>query len=218
MRFLNFWLVPDPGRLCRLNSGWSYWLELFRNCLFVKNGKPQKAEELLYGFINSIVARLKANPRLREPVGLTDPKCIRSFVNIDPDRDTIGKEIQGATVILTCQIGSEFTLDIAGFSGIPLLSKPIERETETTENVYNTANVRKAISPVSEIHSFLAELEYIESQVAEFRTQKRNRAIMTITLTRPSGNTVYSGKLVEISNGASFDQIETVTILFEVIH
>jgi len=43
--------------------------------VFTKEGRPQKAEELLYGFVNKIVTILKANPRLKEPVGSTDPKC-----------------------------------------------------------------------------------------------------------------------------------------------
>jgi len=185
--------------------------------VFSKEGRPQVAEKNLYGFIKKVTDILKANPRLKEPVAVNDPKCIRSFVDI-PLLGERGEEIQSVEVTLTCQIGSEFTLDIAGFTAIPLISKPIERETEITENIKNTANIRKAVSPVSEVHSFLAEMEYVEAQVSTFRTQKRNRAVISITLTRPSGTTVYSGKLIEISNGASYDQLEIVTVLFEVIH
>jgi len=50
--------------------------------VFTKEGKPQKPEELLYGFVNKIVTILKANPGLKKPVGSTDPKCIRSFVRV----------------------------------------------------------------------------------------------------------------------------------------
>jgi len=185
--------------------------------VFTKEGRPQVAEKNLYGFIKKVTDILKANSRLKEPVGLTDPKCIRSFVDI-PRLGERGDEIQSVEVTLTCQIGSEFTLDIAGFTAIPLISKPIERETEITESTYSTARIREGMAPIFETHSFFAEMEYVEAQVAALRTQKRNRAVISITLTRPSGATVYSGKLVEISNGAAFDQLETVTILFEVIH
>jgi len=120
--------------------------------------------------------------------------------------------------MLQCQIGSGFTLDIAGFSGIPLISKPVENEVQTFENLYDKARVRKGTAPINETHSFFAEMEYVEAQVSALRTQKRNRAVISATLTRPSGTTVYSGKLVEISNAATFDQLETVIIRFEVIH
>lgn len=190
-------------------------------------GDPKEAEKQLYDFIKEIVTTLKANPRLKDPledpvgppVVPADPKCIRSFiVDVVPLSDKRGQEVQGAEILIQCQIGSQYTLDIAGFTGIPLISKPIEREVETTENIYDTARIRKNVSSITETHSFFAEMEYIEAHVAALRTQKRNRATISATLTRPSGATVYSGKLTEISNGASFDQLETVTIRFEVIH
>ena len=176
-------------------------------------------ERELYGYIKQVTDILKANPRLKDPDTNDDPKCIRSFIfDVPLDADKRGKEGLVATIGIQCQVGSEFTLDIAGFTGIPLISKPIEREIQTTENIYNTARIRKGVAPVNETHSFFAEIEYIEAHVSALRTQKRNRAVISATLTRPSGTTVYSGKLTEISNGASFDQLETVTIRFEVIH
>lgn len=187
--------------------------------VFTQNGRPQKSEELLYGFVNKIVTRLKANPRLKEPAGLTDPKCIRSLIlQIAPNTEQRGKEIQGAEIIIQCQIGSHFTIDIAGFTGIPLISKPTENETEITENIYNKSRIRKHVAPITETHSFFTEMEFVETIVATLRTTKRNRAIITTTLHRPGGSTAYNGKIVDISNGASFDQLETVVIRFEIIH
>ena len=177
------------------------------------------AERELYGFIKQVTDILRVNPRLKEPVLLNDPKCIRSFLfDLPIESSKRGQERLIATVGIQCQIGSAYTLDIAGFTGIPLISKPIEREIETTENIYNTARVRKSAPPINETHSFFAEMEYVEAQISALRTQKRNRIVISATLNRPSGSTVYSGKLTEISNGGGFDQLETVTIRFEVIH
>jgi hypothetical protein len=187
--------------------------------IIVDSKDSENAERELYGFIKQVTDIIRANPRLKDPVLSNDPKCIRSFLfDVPMDAGKRGHERIIATVGLQCQVGSEFTLDIAGFTAIPLISKPIERETESTENIYDTARIRKAMSPISEIHSFFAEIEYIEAHVSALRTQKRNRAVISTTLNRPSGSTAYSGKLTEISNGASYDQLETVTILFEVIH
>lgn len=187
--------------------------------IVVDSNNAENAERELYGYIKQVTDILKANPRLKEPVALNDPKCIRSFIfDVPLEGSKRGQERLIATIGIQCQIGSEFTLDIAGFTGIPLISKPIEREIETTENIYDTGRIRKGVSSINEIHSFFAEIEYIDAQVSALRTQKRNRSVISATLTRPSGSTVYSGKLTEISNGASFDQLETVTIRFEVIH
>ena len=186
---------------------------------FVLEKNSEKSETQKYDILKLVIDIIRSNPRLKDPVLLNDPKCIRSTIlSVDDSPDSRGKENQGFVIVLQCQIGSEFPLDIAGFTAIPLISKPIERETEITENVYNTARIRKGVSPITEIHSFLAEMEYIEAQVSAFRTQKRNRAVISTTLNRPGSSTTYSGKLVEVSNGASYDQLETVTILFEVIH
>jgi len=187
--------------------------------IIVDSKNAEKSERELYGFIKQVTDILKANPRLKEPVGLTDPKCIRSFLfDIPIEAGKRGQERLVATIGIQCQVGSAFTLDIAGFTGIPLISKPIEREIETVENIYDTRRIRKNISSINETHSFFAEIEYINAQISALRTLKRNRAIVSTTLTRPSGTTVYSGKVTEISNAAAFDQLETVTIKFEVIH
>ena len=187
--------------------------------VFTKEGRPQRAEATLYDFVNKIVTALKTNPRLRNPVGLTDPKCIRSFIlDIIPLSDKRGHEIQGAEITIQCQVGTGFTIDIAGLSGITLVSKPVERETEITENIYDTGRIRKTVSPITETHVFAAEIEYVESVVSALRTQKRARTTIPFTVTRPSGNTIQNGRIVEISNGAGFDQLETAIIQIEIFH
>ena len=187
--------------------------------IIADSNNAENAERELYGYIKQVTDILKANSRLKDPDTDDDPKCIRSFIfDVPLDTSKRGQEILVATIGIQCQVGSEFTLDIAGFTGIPLISKPIEREIESVENIYDTSRVRKGVSPISETHSFFAEIEHIEAQVSALRAQKRNRSVISTTLNRPSGSTAYSGKLIEISNGASFDQLETVTIRFEVIH
>ena len=187
--------------------------------IIVSTNNSENAERDLFGFVKQVTDILKANPRLKEPVGLTDPKCIRSFIfDVPLDANQRGKEKLIAVIGIQCQVGSPFTIDIAGLSGISLISKPVERETENVENIYDTARIRKTVSPISETHFFAAEIEYIESVVSTLRTQKRARTTIPFTITRPSGNTVQNGRIVEISNGAGFDQLETAVIQIEIFH
>jgi hypothetical protein len=99
------------------------------------------------------------------------------------------------------------------------LSKPAERETEINENVHNKQNLRKILAPISQIHAFLAEIEYTAARMSELRTLKRNRNVVTgITYRRPGvSNEVFSGKVVEITNPAPFDNVETITFQIEVL-
>jgi len=89
--------------------------------VFAKKGRPQVAEKFLYRFIKKTVDILKANPRLKEPVGRTDPKCVRSFVDI-PRLGEHGEEIQSTEIILICQIGSQTTATLTGGLVLNLLS------------------------------------------------------------------------------------------------
>jgi hypothetical protein len=114
-------------------------------------------------------------------------------------------------------IGGESTITIGSLTDIPFLDKPAERETEINENVYNTARQRKALSPITDTHSFLGEIENTKTRIDELRTLKRARAVISgITYKRPGvADEVFTGKVVEISNGAPFNNIETIVFQIE---
>ena len=114
-------------------------------------------------------------------------------------------------------IGGSSTISLGALSDIPFLDKPAERETEINENIYNTARQRKALSPITDVHTFLGEIEYTKARMDELRTLKRNKAVITpITYKRPGvADEVFSGKIVEISNPAPFNNIETIIFQIE---
>ena len=114
-------------------------------------------------------------------------------------------------------IGGASTITIGSLTDIAFLDKPAERETEINENVYNTARQRKALSPITDTHSFLGEIEYTKTRIDELRTLKRSRDVITpITYKRPGvADEVFTGKVIEISNGAPFNNIETIVFQIE---
>jgi hypothetical protein len=183
------------------------------------NAKSVEAQKQMNDIIKNLTTLIEIDPLFTSPITGLDPIFSRSVISDIPnDEATRGQLINRTSIILLATIGTSFALDIAGFTDIPLISKPIEREIENTENIFDTARIRKNTAPISETHSLFAEMEYDETLITAIRTAKRERTTIPITLKRPSSSSLFNGRIVEISNGAQFDQIETFTIRFEVIH
>ena len=183
------------------------------------NAKSVIAQKQMYDIIKNLNNMVETDPLFKKPVTNDDPVFSRSVITDIPyEESTRGKLLISVSIILLATIGEAFSLDIAGFTDIPLIGKPIEREIEITENIFDTNRKRKGTSPISEIHSFFAVMQYDETQLAAFRTRKRARDVISITLNRPSSTDSFDGKITEVLNGADFDQIELVTIRIEIIH
>lgn len=185
------------------------------------NAKSITAQKQMYDIIKNLHALTQADPTFLKPVTNDDPVFSRSVIaDVPYEESTRGKLLIQVSVILLATIGNAYTLDIGGFTNIPLISKPIEREIEVTEDIFDTARVRKATPPIAETHSFFAELEYDDTIITSLRVSKRSRAKIPATLKRPDATEIFSGngRITEITNGSPFDQIETFIIRYEVIH
>jgi hypothetical protein len=172
--------------------------------VFTNEGRAQKAEELLYGFVNKIVTRLKANPRLKEPAGLTDPKCIRSFVKVEPDRNTRGQEIQGAMIILECQIGSQSSATLTGGLVLDLLSFSAPEGFNFDENL--TDDQLRCVDPSSDRGTWLLEYENTPTNDAAIRALLGT--VGTFTLTRFGVSRVIKVAYITITPSPRIDEIE----------
>ena len=152
---------------------------------------------------------------------LEDKKWNRGQINNNP------QNIHGIQSTLTVTVtekksttgdgtlGAQMTYSTTGLTDIPILDK-LEREIETNEDIYNAARQRKALAPVTDTHSMFFDLESTESRLAQLRTLKRNRTMISHTLKRPnSADETFNGKIVQISNPARFEDIERVTIQIE---
>ena len=184
------------------------------------NAKSVIAQKQMYDIIKNLHAMTQADPLFLKPVTNDDPVFSRSVIaDVPYEESTRGKLLIQVSVILLATIGNSYTLDIGGFTNIPLISKPVEREIQITEDIFNTARQRKSTPPISETHSFFAELEYDDTIIESLRVKKRERAVIPATLKRPDNTTTFSKvRITEITNGSPFDQIETFIIRCEVIH
>jgi len=197
---------------------------VFEVRIFVKYNQYLDLEtEDLATVENVILGLLEAGSLADKQIILESKQWVRTEIRNNPNN------VHGRQSTLTVRIeevkstsglgniGGESTITIGSLTDIPFLDKPAERETEINENVYNTARNRVALSPVTYTHSFLGEIEYTKARIDELRTLKRNRAVITgITYKRPGvADEVFAGKIADVSNGAPFNNIETIVFQIE---
>ena len=182
--------------------------------------KTKHTQQELYTFLDEIRNTIQNNPTLTDPVSGTDPKVIRTLiVSTERVSQTRGREVDSVIVTIQCQIVSQFSMSIPGISGdIQLIDKPIERESQQFENIYNAAGIRQRAAPVSETHSFFATIEYSQNVMSQLRTLKRNRTKSSYTFKRGNTPETFDAYLVDIANGAPFNGMETIVLQLEIVH
>lgn len=112
-------------------------------------------------------------------------------------------------------LGGQITWSAGTLVDVPILNK-LERESQTNEDIYDTARKRKTNSPITDTHSYFLDIESTESRLAEVRTLKRNRTKFSNTIKRPGQlDETFNAKLVQISNPAPFENIERITVQLE---
>jgi len=189
---------------------------------FVLGNDSEFAEKEKYEIVKQVQTILRANPRLRDPVSSNDPLCIRSVIlSVNTNDNTRGKETQGFTLLLQCQIGSQVVISLGsagtGLANVSVISISADKETEVVEDLFDTRRFRQGVAPIVETRFIIFEIEYVESQVDLLRASKRSRTPDTIRMTRgTSGSILHTGRILDISSRLAFDQIETVTFQFEI--
>ena len=183
--------------------------------VFAKEGRPQVAEKFLYGFIKKIVDILKANPRLKEPVGLTDPKCIRSLVDI-PRLGQRGEEIQSAELTITCQIGELIELIYDG-TAISVL------EEVNSPHGWNTTNSSDDTGLIDVAPVFLEETKFFKIETnptlqSTLRGKLRSPGYKAATITKNgTARAITFSLLTRISDIVSYDQLQQAVMELQII-
>lgn len=181
--------------------------------VFAENGVPQDAEKELYDFVKEIVSTLKANPRLKEPVALNDPKCIRSFIaEVQPNPDKRGQEIQGANIVIQCQVGSDLQMTLPGPLTIDLLSIPNSPEGfNFDENL--TDEQKRYVDTTNDRGTFL--LEYENTTANETAVLALLGTTSNITLIKRGNSRVIKVTFIENNPTVRFDEIERAILHVE---
>ena len=115
-------------------------------------------------------------------------------------------------------LGGQGTITIGSLNDMQLLDKPAERETEINEDLYDTSRKRVGLAPITDTHSWFGEVEYTKTRHDTLKTLKRARAVIS-NIHKRSGvaDQTFNGKIVQISNPAPFDEIETIVVQIEIL-
>lgn len=117
----------------------------------------------------------------------------------------------------TGQVILQYTVDFPSLLAMPLLNKPVARETESFESIYNDQRLRKALGPTGDTRTEFFEVEYTDARMTQLRTSKDARGKISVTINRPSGAEALTGKIADLSHGGEIGGVETLTIAFEVL-
>jgi len=129
-------------------------------------------------------------------------------VLVNDEASTSGDGVLGAEMLLT--VGANPVL-----ANLQILSKPVERETEGTEDIKDDTLTRVRVAPTGDAHSFFAEVEYTQARMDALRTLKAAHAKFSYTLTRKGVPEVADGFLTEMSHGSGYEELETIVLRIE---
>lgn len=115
------------------------------------------------------------------------------------------------------KIGGDMLLTLPGLTDMPILSKPVERESEGQEDIKDDTLTRVRVAPTGDTRTFYAEVEYTETRMTTMRTLKNAHSKIAVSINR--GGTVenFNGYLQEMSHGAGYSEIETIVLRIEVV-
>jgi len=115
-------------------------------------------------------------------------------------------------------LGGQNTITIGIIADAQVYDKPIEREEDNVESVFNAANVRTKTFPINEDHQFFFVIGYTDVRATELRSLKRTRAKITAVFKRNGVSENKVGYLTVVENGAPFNSIETLDVMMEIIN
>jgi hypothetical protein len=114
-------------------------------------------------------------------------------------------------------LGAEMLLSLPGLTDMQMLSKPVEREVEGVEDIFDVTRTRTRTAPTGDGHSFFGEVEYTQARMDALRTLKAAHAKIACTIKRKGVAENFNGYLTEMSHGSGYEEIETIIIRIEVV-
>lgn len=115
------------------------------------------------------------------------------------------------------QVILKYTVDFPSLLAMPLLNKPVARETQAFESIYNDQRQRKELGPTGDTRIEFFEVEYTDARMSQLRTSKDALSSIAVTINRPSGAEALTGKIADLSHGGEISGVETITISFEIL-
>ena len=168
------------------------------------NDKTETSQKQLYDLIKNI---------------RTHPIFVRSVINAgDWNPNTRGGLMTVIRMTLLATIGVLFTLTVPGITDpIPLISKPIDRDVDTIEDIIDDTLIIRDIAPVKSKRIIMTEFETSSTDITTLRTIKLSRASNTYTIVSPSGSEDVTAYLTQLEDSPGFSDMETTIIQLDVV-
>lgn len=183
--------------------------------------KQSLSQKQLYSLVQNMRTMTENDPTFSDPANPgTDTIFIRSIIsNVKWDEKTRGQLVTVITMTLLATIGVLFLLKIPNITDpIPLISKPIDRDTDSIEDIIDDTLIRKDVAPIKSIRTIFAEFETSSSVLSQLRTIKESRESNSYTITSPTGDEIVTAYLSEIASSTGFSDMETSVIQLDVIN
>ena len=178
------------------------------------------AEKKLYNLLTLMRGLIEANPTFLKPVSNDDPIFVRSIIsNVSWEEKTKGNPVQVVTMTLLATIGALFFLEVPGITDpIPLISKPVDRNTDTVEDILDDTLILRSEAITKSKRSIFTEFETSSSILTALRNIKLGGTSNSFTIQKPSGDETVEAFIVNIESSPGFSDIETTIIQLDVIN
>ncbi len=183
--------------------------------------RTEPSQKQLYDLVKNMRLMTEADPVFSDPDDIgTDPIFIRSIIsNVTWEEQTRGQLITVITMTLLSTIGALFFLTVPGIDDpIPLISKPIDTDTDSIEDIMDDTLIRKDIAPIKSTRNIFAEFETSSTVLTQLRTLKESRSSGSYTITSPTGDETFIAYVTEIKSSTGFTDMETSVIQLEVVN
>jgi len=183
--------------------------------------KQVNSQKQLYSLIKNMRAMTENDPLFSDPDNPgDDPIFIRSIIsNVNWEEQTRGQLITVITMTLLATIGALFFLIIPGITDpIPLISKPVDRDIDSVEDILDDTLTLKDTAPIKSKRTILAEFESTSNTITTLRTIKDDRVSESFTITSPTGVEVVTAYVTQLSSSTGFSDMETSIIQLDVVN
>jgi len=183
--------------------------------------KQVNSQKQLYSLIKNMRTMTESDPLFSDPDNPgDDPIFIRSILNnVSWEEQTRGQLITVITMTLLATIGALFFLSIPGITDpIPLISKPVDRDIDSIEDILDDTLTLKDTAPIKSKRTILAEFESTSTVTSTLRTIKDNRESDSFTITSPTGVEIVTAYVTQLASSTGFSDMETSIIQLDVIN
>lgn len=115
-------------------------------------------------------------------------------------------------------VDNNFTLDVPTVGNVKLISKPINSETDTIEDVLDDTLILKTIGIVKSKRTIILEMATTSAILAAFRGFKNGRSSQVFTINQPAGNETVNAFVTNIATSEVIENRQSITIQLDVVN